>query len=79
MKSINFWRHPLTSHNALIKGKNRGFFPKFRFRRNHGSEDENLDIPNIAILFKTLTSLGYDCTDIPLSMDAVLEKFKTRR
>ncbi len=42
-------------------------------------EDENLDVPNIAILFKTLTSLGYDCKDIPLSMDAVLEKFKTRR
>jgi len=42
-------------------------------------EDENLDTPNIVILFKTLTNLGYDCTDIPLSMDAVLEKFKTHR
>jgi len=42
-------------------------------------EDENLDVPNIAVLFKTLTGLGYDCTDIPLSMDAFLEKFKTGR
>ncbi|MDI6730436.1 MAG: hypothetical protein QMD06_02695 [Candidatus Altarchaeum sp.] len=39
-------------------------------------EDENLDIPNIVVLFKTLTNLRYDCTDIPLSLDAVLEKFK---
>jgi len=41
-------------------------------------ESENLDIPDIAILFKILSCFGYEPTDLPLSIDdAVVHLTKT--
>ncbi len=33
----------------------------------------NLDIPDVAILFEILSYFGYDCTDLPLTIDDAIE------
>lgn len=44
-------------------------------------ENENLDVPGVAVIFNTLTKLGYNCNDLndlPLSLDALLKKLASR-